>query len=269
MKIELLIIDPQTDFCDPKGALYVPGAENDMLRLAAMVSRLKDKIDDIHVTLDSHHFVDIAHPIFWMNSQGQNPGPFTIISADDVRNGIWRTTNPQFQIRGKEYVETLEANGRYPLCIWPPHCLIGSWGYMVVPELFDVLVDWEKQFAMVDYVTKGSNLWTEHYSAVQADVPDPSDPDTHLNMRIIETLQDADIILLAGEARSHCLANTVTDIADNFGEENIKKMILLEDATTDVGDPPGTTMFTDMGEAFVTNMKARGMQVSTTVDFLK
>jgi len=234
-----------------------------------MVKRLKEKIDDIHVTLDSHHFIDIAHPIFWMDSKGASPGPFTIITADEVRNGIWTTTNPQFKERATSYVETLEANKRYPLCIWPPHCLIGSWGYMVIPELFETLVEWEKQFAMVDYVTKGSNFWTEHYSAVQADVPDPEDPDTHLNMRIIETLQEADIILLAGEARSHCLANTVIDIADNFGEENIKKMILLQDATTDVADPPGTTMFTDMGEGFVSSMMARGMQVSTTVEFLK
>ena len=29
-RIELLIIDPQNDFCDPSGALYVGGAENDM-----------------------------------------------------------------------------------------------------------------------------------------------------------------------------------------------------------------------------------------------
>ncbi len=201
MQIELLIIDPQKDFCDPDmGSLYVPGAENDMARLAAMILRLKDKIDDIHITLDSHHYLDIAHPIFWMDSRGKNPDPFTIITADDVRNGMWRTTNPQFQARAKEYVESLEANGRYPLCIWPPHCLIGSEGYMVVPELFSSLLEWEKQFAMVDYVTKGSNFWTEHYSAVQADVPDPEDPDTHLNMRIIETLQDADIILLGGSS---------------------------------------------------------------------
>lgn len=279
MKIELLIIDPQNDFCHPNGALFVPGATEDMARLAAMIKRLEGKLDDIHATLDSHHFVDIAHPIFWLNSAGKNPDPFTIITADEVKNGAYRTTNPQFQDRAKTYVEDLEANGRYPLCIWPPHCLIGSWGYGVLNEyqsdgtpiapLFDVLVNWEKQFAMVDYVTKGSNLWTEHYSAVQADVPDPQDPDTQLNMRLIDTLQQADIILLAGEARSHCLANTVIDIANNFGEENIKKMVLLEDATSDVADPPGTTMFSDIGNQFVADMKARGMQVSTTVDFLK
>jgi nicotinamidase-related amidase len=112
-------------------------------------------------------------------------------------------------------------------------------------------------------VTKGSNLWTEHYSAVQADVPDPEDPDTQLNMRLIETLQEADEIILAGEARSHCLANTVLDIANNFGEENIKKMVLLEDGTSDV---PG---FENLGEDFVKEMKGRGMRISTTTDYLK
>jgi len=30
-QIELLVIDPQVDFCDPqRGSLYVPGAEHDM-----------------------------------------------------------------------------------------------------------------------------------------------------------------------------------------------------------------------------------------------
>jgi nicotinamidase/pyrazinamidase len=273
MKIELLVIDPQNDFCDPNGSLYVPGANNDMVRVAKMVRRLKDKLDDIHVTLDSHHFIDIAHPIFWVDSQSSHPDPFTIISADEVENGLWRCTNPQFQKRAGEYVKALEDNKRYPLCIWPPHCLIGSWGHEVInglqSSLFDALIEWEKDFAMVDYVTKGSNFWTEHYSAVQADVPDPEDPSTQLNTGLIKTLQEADIILLSGEARSHCLANTVKDIADNFGEDNIKKMILLQDATSDVPDPPGTSMFTDIGEQFVSDMMSRGMQVSTTVEFMK
>lgn len=263
MKVELLVIDPQNDFCHPDGALYVPGAEYDMGRLATMVLRLKDKLDDIHVTLDSHHFVDIGHPIFWVNSDGGHPDPFTIITVDDIKNGVWRTTNPQFQERAIEYTNQLEANGRYPLCVWPVHCMIGSWGYIVDDQLFRALLHWEKDFAMVDYVTKGSNFWTEHYSAVQADVPDPQDPDTQLNMKLIRTLEQADIIVLAGEARSHCLANTVIDIANNFGEENIKKMVLLEDATSDV---PG---FENLGEDFVRDMKARGMQTSTTEEFLK
>lgn len=296
MNIQLLVIDPQNDFCWPgidltqlkkeeattlkvfmppetlnPGALFVPGADKDMERLAAMVKRLKGKLDDIHVTLDSHHYVDIAHPVFWVNSQGKHPGDydFTIITKDDVLNGVWRTTNPQFQARATEYVKNLEANGRYPLCVWPPHCRIATFGYGVIPVLGDVLLDWEKDFAMVNYVTKGSNLWTEHYSAVQADVPDPEDPGTQLNMGLIETLQEADLVPLAGEALSHCLANTVIDIANNFGEENIKKLVLLEDCTSPVPDPPGTTLFTDAADKFVKEMVARGMQISNSVDFLK
>lgn len=280
MKIHLLIIDPQYDFCDPRGALFVPGADADMHRLATMINRLRDKLDDIHVTLDSHHLVDIAHPIMYVDSKGNHPAPFTLIFEDDLINGTWRTTNPAFQARAINYSKSLKSNNRYVLCVWPPHCLIGSKGTQVYngpddpkfpkeQRLYDALLKWEEEFAMVDYVTKGSNMWTEHYSAVQADVPDPSDPDTQLNMRLIKTLQDADLILLAGEALSHCVLNTVTDIANNFGEENIKKLILLTDATSPVPNPPGGPDFVKMGQDFIRDMKKRGMQVSTTTEFLK
>ena len=263
MNLELLIIDPQKDICDPKGSLFVPGAVKDIQRLSSMISRLGGKIKDIHVTLDSHHYVDIAHPIFWIDSDGKHPNPFTLISKDDVENGVWRSTNPNFQKRALEYVKTLDINSRYLLCIWPPHCLIGSEGYQVVPELFNVLTEWEKSFKMVDYVTKGSNFWTEHYSAVQADVPDPEDPGTMLNTRLIETLERADIVVIAGEALSHCVANTVTDVANAFGDDSIKKLVLLEDATSNVPS------FEQLGIDFVNDLKSRGMQVSNSIDFLK
>lgn len=262
MRVELLVIDPQKDFCDPNGNLFVPGANEDMKRLSVMVDRLKGKIDDIHVTLDSHHYIDIAHPVFWLNSDGKNPDPFTLISVEDVENGNWKTTNPQYNKRALEYVKSLRDNKRYGLCIWPPHCLIGSDGYSVFPELYKSLIDWEKQFAMVNYITKGSNMWTEHYSAVQADVIDPEDPGTLLNMNLIEVLENADIILLSGEALSHCLANTVTDIADNFGDNNIKKLVLLTDTTSSV---PG---FENLGDDFIKNMTARGMQTDLSTNFL-
>jgi len=129
--------------------------------------------------------------------------------------------------------------------------------------VYEALCQWEhNRFAMVDYVTKGSNLWTEHYSAVQADVPDPTDESTQLNMRLIKTLQEADIIGLSGEALSHCLANSVTDIANNFGDENIKKLVLLEDTASPVEG------FEHLAEDFVQKMTKRGMQVTTSDQFL-
>ena len=260
--VEFLIIDPQNDFCHHQGALFVPGADKDAARLANLIRRLGKQIADIHITLDSHHLVDIAHPIFWVDSAGKHPAPFTLISKDDVTGGKWRTYNPAFMKRAIDYVTTLETNKRYMLCIWPPHCLIGSWGHNVCDHVYKAVTEWEEaEFGIVDYVTKGSNLWTEHYSAVQADVPDATDPGTSLNIRLIEILQKAQVIALSGEALSHCVANTVRDIANNFGEENIKKMVLLTDTTSSV---PG---FEKMGEDFLKEMTGRGMQVCESTKF--
>lgn len=261
-RIELLLIDPQNDFCNPNGSLFVPGADEDATRLANFIERVKDKVYNIHITLDTHHFLDIAHPMFWVNSEGKHPNPFTLISKGDVDDGTWRTTNPAEQDGARAYVETLENNARYLLCIWPPHCLIGSWGHNVVEPVYDAVKVWEKRYRFVDYVTKGSNYKTEHYSAVQAEVPDPNDPSTHINTPFIETLEEADIVVVSGQALSHCVANTVRDIADNFGDENIQKLVLLEDTTSPV---PG---FEQLGVDFLKEMKARGMQVAKSTDFL-
>jgi len=264
-KIHLLIIDPQHDFCDPSGALFVPGAEEDMKsRLPAMVKRLGSKIDDIHVTLDCHHLVDIAHPAMWKGTDGKEPGPFTIITSQEIENGRWSPVVPSLTRRFIDYTKGLEQSGRYPLCIWPAHCLIGSVGNTVVPELFGELLEWEqKNLALVDYVSKGSNIYTEHYSAVKAEVPDPDDPSTHVNTQLVRTLMEADVLVVAGEAGSHCLANTVRDIAAEFGDDSyVSKMVLLTDATSPV---PGFEHFQD---AFVQEMTARGMKLSTTIDFL-
>lgn len=263
-KIHLVVIDPQVDFCDRNGALYVTGADADIQRLSALVRRLAPKLDDIHVTLDSHRLIDVAHPIFWKDSSGRNPAPFTIITAADVAEGRWTPVLPSLHRRMLDYVQTLEANGRYPLCVWPPHCLIGSAGHCVAPELQKALLEWEaSRFAMVDYVTKGSNPWTEHYSAVCADVPDPADPGTQINTRFIKTLMEADLVLIAGEASSHCLANTVRDVAANFGDDSyVQRLVLLKDATSPV---PG---FEHFEADFLREMTGRGMQVTTTTDFL-
>ena len=157
-RVELLIIDPQNDFCHPDGALYVVGADQDAERLKAMILRTKDKIDDIHVTLDSHHFMDVAHPIFWIDAHGKHPEPFTVITEDNVIHGVWRTTDPRFQERAINYIRQLRINNRYDLCIWPPHTLIGSWGHNIVQPIYEALIEWEKRMVVVDYVMKGSNF---------------------------------------------------------------------------------------------------------------
>jgi nicotinamidase/pyrazinamidase len=228
-----------------------------------MINRLRNKIDDIHVTLDSHHEVHIAHPIWWINSAGQHPNPFTLISDDDVIKGVWRATNPATQERSLKYVQTLKANKRYVLCIWPSHCIIGTVGATIVEPVSNALKEWCKtRFKKVDYVPKGSNCFTENYSVVMADVIDDNDPTTMLNTNLLKVLADADVIPIAGEALSHCVANSVTDICNAFGEDNIKKFVLLEDCSSNVGG------FEQMGKDFVAAMMKRGMKVAKSTEFL-
>lgn len=269
-KIHVVIIDPQNDFTDPNGSLYVPGAEDDMKRLAGMVTRLGSKIEDIHVTLDSHRRVDISHPMWWKDSNsGKRPDPFTIITAQDMTDGKWTTHLPSFFKRTKAYLDELEKNGRYPHVIWPEHCLIGDEGHNVSPVLSAAIHEWESTFATADYITKGSNIWTEHFSGVKAEVPDPADPTTQVNTKLIQTLEEADIIPICGEALSHCLLSTIEDIANEFSDPTyIAKMVLLQDACSVIPDPPGTTLFSDKVAAFLKDMQAKGMKISTTEEFL-
>lgn len=260
MKKELLIIDPQIDFLEG-GNLAVPGATEDMNRVVDMIKRNINRIDNIHVTMDMHRQIDIGHPMFWLDNKGDNIDPFTVLSLDDLTQGKIRPFLPSLSGRVKEYFEKLIDNKRYMPIVWPYHCLIGSVGATIYKPLFDILCQWEHDnLKQVDYVLKGTNPYTEHYSAIQADVPDSNDPTTSLNIDLLESLQNTDMILLAGEALSHCLANTCKDIADNFGEENIKKIVLLTDGTSNV---PG---FENLGEEFIKELSARGMKTSTTKD---
>lgn len=265
--VHLITIDPQNDFCialgpgGEKGALVVAGADQDMARLGKFISKNKNRIEQIHCTLDSHQLVHIAHPAFWTNSKGDHPTPFTLISEDDVKNGVWRAFNPKWQGKAQAYVKTLKDNGRYVLCIWPPHCLIGTWGHSIVPSVAAALYEWEAGFNRVNFVAKGSNLFTEHYSAVQADVPDDDDPSTKLNTALIDMLTEADEILITGEALSHCVANSIRDVAAQFGPDQIQKFTLLEDTSSNVGG------FATLGQDFVKEMVTKGMKITRTTDW--
>lgn len=264
LKTHLVLIDDQNDFTNPNGALFVKGGDENVKRLAKMIERLADKLDDITLTMDSHHKVDISHPMWWVDESGNKPNPFTVITVADVESGKWRTRKPSAKDRTLKYLKALEATQRYPHVIWPEHCLIGDEGHNINPVLAAAVHLWEeKRFAISDVLTKGSNPWTEHFSAVRAEVPDPEDPSTQINRSFVETVEKADIVLWGGEALSHCLANTFRDTVSCFSNpEYIKKMVLLTDATSSV---PG---FEKLGDDFISDMKAKGMRLATTVDVL-
>ena len=258
MSRHLVIIDPQRDFCDPHGALYVEGADEDMNRLAKALPR--SHFDAVHVTLDSHGWVHIAHPIFWESPEGDAPPPFTAISEADVAASRWRARDPELRAYALDYVRRLAEGGRYGLTIWPPHCVVGTTGHALHANLSVALRDWaEAGLKQIDFVAKGGNPKTEHYSAIRADVPDPDDPGTSLNVRLIDRLRKVDELVFAGEALDYCLLNTLRDLVE-AAPELASRIVLLSDASSSIG---GCTMQDD---AFFQGLVAQGARLAATTD---
>lgn len=257
MTTRLLIVDPQNDFMDPEGALAVTGATGDMQRLAAFIRRAGDGIESILVTLDSHAVHHVAHPHVWVGPDGSHPAPFTAITALDLLEGRWRAARPERQAALRSYVASLEALGRYTLTIWPPHCLIGTPGHAVQPDLYAALMHWAQRTgrALIWHL-KGMAEDTEHYSAVRPEVgAAPAVEELRLN----SFAHGCRELLIAGEALSHCVAATVRDLNDlaehRLNRPGAPNYVLLHDCCSSV---PG---FETAGSDFVSDFAARGMKL--------
>jgi len=276
--IQLLIIDPQNDFCDlPPAwrpvdaltgavvapALPVAGAHADMQRTAAFIRAAGAGLDEITITLDSHHHVDIAHPTFWTKAGGEAVAPFTTITAAQVRAGEFQPRDPAALPRTLAYLDELESRGRYTLMVWPVHCEIGTWGHGVHADVRAAYNEWEEaRLRGVRKITKGENPWTEHYSAIQAEVPDAADEHTQMNTAFLADLDRAGLLLIAGEASSHCVRATTEHIVANLPGGRPERIVLLTDCMSPVGG------FEAQHQAFLDEMRAQGVRLMTSTEAL-
>lgn len=266
--VQLLVIDPQNDFCDlppercPPGthpSLAVTGAHRHMQRLAHWLRRQGAHIDAVTVTLDSHQRFDIGHPGFWVDAGGSEALPFTTITSDQVRAAQFRPREAAYLPRVLDYLDALERLGRYTHMVWPVHCELGSWGHGIHADLLDACGAWqlERQRA-VTHVLKGMNPFTEHYSALKAEVEDPADPGTALNLRLVAGLGQADLLVIAGEASSHCVRASVEHLVEYLPAGHARRLVLLTDC---MGPVAG---FESAEQAFFGAMLARGVQFATS-----
>lgn len=247
---ELLIIDAQNDFCDLpdtwcpadpasglplRPALPVPGAHADLLRLAGFIRSTAARLDGITATLDAHHRYDIAHPPYWRQGDGSAVAPFTAITAAQVRAGQYTPAVAAELPRSLAYLDALEASGRYTLMVWPVHCQLGSWGQGLHPAVLAACNAWEDaRHTPVRVVDKGSHPWTEHYSALQAEVPDPAEPATQLNQALLARLDAASTLVVAGQASSHCVKATVEHLVQHLPGRRPERLLLLTDCMSPV-----------------------------------
>jgi nicotinamidase-related amidase len=267
---ELLIIDAQNDFCDLptafcptdprtgqhlKPALPVPGGHADLERLAGFIHAMHAQIDGITVTLDSHHRYDIAHPPYWRTRDGGPVAPYTTITAAQVRAGDYRPVVAAEADRTLAYLDALEAAGRYTLMVWPVHCQLGSWGHALHADVLAACNFWEDmRHTPVRVVPKGSFPWSEHYSALQAEVPDAADPSTELNRPLLARLDRAETLLIAGLATSHCVKATVEDLVAHLPSGRPERLLLLTDCMSPVAG------FETQAADFIVAMQALGVR---------
>lgn len=236
--VHLVIIDMQVDFCHEKGSLYVPGALGDIQRTVEFIYNNAERITNITCSLDSHLPHQIFHPAWWADEQGNHPAPFTLITYEDIKQGNWRPLVAPVQ--STNYVKQLEQEAKKQLTIWPYHVMIGSVGNALDPELFTAVL-WHSiaRKTQPTWLTKGSIPLTEHYSIIQPEVPVPNHPMGGKNKPFLDTLTQADIVVIAGEAESHCVLETVEDMVEDFhGQpEALQKIYFLRDCTSPVLHP--------------------------------
>ncbi|WP_075256436.1 cysteine hydrolase family protein [Herbaspirillum camelliae] len=277
--LHLLVIDPQNDFCDLPAswrpvdpatggtlqpALPVAGSHADLQRVAGLIDQGGAGLSAISITLDAHHRLDIAHPTFWRQGDGSAVTPFTQIEAAQVRAGAYLPRDPQSLPRALAYLDALETAGRYRLMVWPVHCEIGSWGAAVHADVRAAYNRWEERtLGVVTKLGKGSNPWTEHYSAVMAEVPDDDDPATQLNRGFIATLAQADAVYITGEAGSHCVRATTEHIAANLDAAGRARLVLVTDCMSPVAG------FEAQYQDFLAAMSQAGVRLATSAQVLQ
>lgn len=253
-RVCLLAVDCQNTFCTPGFELFVPGAPEDSRRLCEFVYRNVARLTEIVATIDSHRAFQIFHAAFLVGRDGRHPPPYTPVPIADVEAGVWRAADPSLQPHLERYVAALAAGGKYELIVWPYHALLGGVGHALVAAVeeaffFHALA----RDSPTRFEVKGDDPLTEHYSALGPEVGGES------NLALVEHLASFDAVLIAGQAKSHCVAWTVEDLL-RLAPELAPRLYLLEDCSSPVV-VPGAVDFTEEGAAAFARFAAAGAHV--------
>jgi nicotinamidase-related amidase len=272
VRIAAFGIDAQIGFCSPGASLFVPGAVEDAQRTIEWLYRNLDRITQLQFSLDTHRVFQIFHPAWWVDDDGKPPAPFTPITAKDVRDGKYKPVMHPAECL--EYVERLEANGKYVLTIWPYHTLLGGVSHALVPALMEaVMFHSLVRSSQTHFETKGTHAMTENYSVLSPEVRELGGQTVGtFNAAFFEMLMDFDRIYVFGQAKSHCVLSTLRDMQEHIASVDpnlMRKIYILEDATSPVPAPaidplPPTLDFPRIAEEAFAELRAAGMHLVKT-----
>jgi len=279
-RICLVLVDIQNTFCIPGFELFVAGrsgtgAVDDNRRLCEFLYRNLASITAIIPTLDTHQAMQIFHAAWLVDADGRHPDPYTLVTVEDVVSGRWRVNPAAAESAGIEadyaqrqlldYTQKLAQRGKYDLTIWPYHALLGGIGHALVPAVEEaVFFHTIARSSQPAFEVKGDNPLTEHYSMLGPEITEGPDGETIAgkNDQLIEHLLLYDAVVVAGQAKSHCVAWTIDDLLEDDDEREralAPRTYLLEDCTSPVV-VPGMD-YTAEADAAFTRFAAAGMHV--------
>lgn len=285
-RISLVGVDVQNTFCLPGFELYVrgrsgTGAVDDNRRLAAFIYRNLGMLTEISLTMDTHQAMQIFHAVFLVDGKGEHPAPMTLVTAEDVRKGRWKFNSelaPSLGITpeyGQElllhYTQELKKRSKYDLTIWPYHAMLGGVGHALVPAIEEaVFFHTMTRYSQPNIVVKGEAALTENYSAIgpEVDRGPQGEPLGEKQDSLIERLRYFDAVVIAGQAKSHCVAWTIEDILHDFraiDEKLVGKIYLLEDCSSPVV-VPGVIDYTAQADAAYQRFAENGIHVVRSTD---
>ena len=227
----LLCVDMQRDFIEG-GPLGVAGSVGDTERLTRFIYRNMTKITEIAASLDTHSPRQIFHQCWWRNADGQMPAPFTVITAKDVKEGRW---HPLYEKeKSEEYLEYLETGGQKQLVIWPYHCIAGTAGCALESQFSNMIHFFSAaREAELKKIFKGTLPATEFYGIVS---PEYDPGGNYANRELLGELKEFDKLVIAGEARDYCVAQSVLQICEAMEKEKKRpEIFIMEDCMSCVG----------------------------------
>lgn len=237
-RVLLLLVDPQVDFIHLDGSLSVPGAVDDAQRTIEWLFGNLEQVTNVIASLDSHFPLQIFYPGWWRDAAGKHPQPMSTITAQELIEGRWW---PLFEKEwSRFYVQELERKAKKTLLIWPYHTMIGTPGHSVTPALYEaIFYHSAARCSKLTFVVKGRLAKTEHYSLLEPEIKVPEEAEGKLNTKLLKRLATYDLIYIAGQAKSHCVLETVISIF-KYPEVQpglVKKLRLLSDCMSSVVHP--------------------------------
>lgn len=284
-RVALLAVDVQNTFCMPEFELFVAGrsghaAVDDSRRLCEFLYRNLGRISQVIATMDTHQAMQIFHAIYLVNDRGEHPPPFTRVSAEDISTGRW-AFNPQvaealdldLDSAKKDllhYANALQQAAKYDLSVWPYHSMLGGIGHALVPAVEEaIFFHTIARYSQADFRIKGHNPSTEHYSVLGPEVTTNAEGReiSRRDTELINKLWSFDAVIIAGQAKSHCVAWTIEDLmlAAHNDDRLLRKIYLLEDCTSSVV-VPGVVDYTGPAEAAYRRCAEAGMHVVRSTD---